>query len=268
MNKTIYSSSMKKSTVFLSSIIICVVGLIVCFIILFPSISSGNSYADFLKSLPQGMLSAIGMNGDISNLNEYLNMNFYNSIYLYILMTYVIVTAANLIAKPIEDTSLVYYLNSPVSRKTFLYSQAFVFITGMLAVCASSIIFTIISKWIFAGSYAFNIADFIKDNAALGCIFLFLGSISILFCSISKKSSQAIAYGSTIIIGEYILDMLVKISPKVDWMRYTTVFTFYNTDKIKGNLSYFYSTCGILLVFSAAIILISAELFKKRDLYL
>ena len=268
MNKTIYGSSLKKSTTFLSIIIICVIATIVSLIVLFPSISSGGSYADLLRSLPQGMLSAIGMNGNVGNFNDYLNMNFYNSIYLYILMTYVIVFTAKLIAKPIEDTSLVYYLNSPVSRKEFIYSQVLVFITGLIAICVTSIIVSVIFKEIFVGNTAFNISEFVKGNLAIGCIFLFLGSLSILISAMARTNSEAITYSSTIIIAEYIFDMLVKVSGSVNWMKYITVFTFYNTKKIAEDATYFYVGCGALIAASIVLIVASAEFFKKRDLYL
>ncbi len=82
MNLAIYQSTLKKSLNFLLGLAVCVIGLVLCLSALFPSMTSGNSYTDLLKTLPSGMLNAIGMKGSVSNFNDYLNMNFYNSIYL------------------------------------------------------------------------------------------------------------------------------------------------------------------------------------------
>ena len=268
MNAAVYRSSLKQNRKFLSGIIISVVTLIVCLSALFPNISSGSSYADLLKTLPAGMLNAIGMKGNVGSFNDYLNMNFYNSIYLYILMAYVIVFTADLISKPMEDTSLAYYLNSPVSRKKFLYSQAAVLGTGLLATCVVSVAFGIASRQIFAGGHSFSTAEFVKCNVMLGCIFLFLGSVSVLLGAVSRKAGEAVAYGSTVIITEYFLDMLVKISNQVSWMKYFTVFTLYDIDRIKNSVAFWGLACGILIAASCAVTMISAELFRRRDLYI
>lgn len=268
MSLAIYQSTLKKSLNFLLGVAVCVVVLILCLSALFPSIASGNSYTDLLKTLPSGMLNAIGMKGSISNFNDYLNMNFYNSIYLYILMVYVIVFPLNLISKPIEDTSLAYYLNSPVSRKKFFYSQAIAFVTGLAATCVLSVIFGIASREFFARGYQFRVAEFVKANVIIACIFFFLGSICLLFDAISKRANEAVIYGATIVIVEYFFDMLVKISDKAGWMKYLTVFTLYSADSMKNGFSAFSLKCGILIAASCLFTLLAAELFKRRDLYI
>lgn len=268
MSLAIYQSTLKKSLNFLLSLAVCVVGLVLCLSALFPSMASGNSYTDLLKTLPSGMLNAIGMKGSVSNFNDYLNMNFYNSIYLYILMVYVIVFPLNLISKPIEDTSLVYYLNSPVSRKKLFYSQAIVLASGLVAICILSAVSGIASGDIFARGYQFSAAEFVKSNVIIGCIFLFLGSLCLLFGAVSKRANEAATYGATVIIAEYFLDMLVKISDKAGWLKYLTVFTLYNADSAKSGFAVFSLKCGILVVTSCLFTILAAELFKRRDLYI
>ena len=86
MNKNIIKSSIKTNGRFLSIIIGTVICIVICIIAMFPSVQANNSYADLLNSMPQGMLDALGMNGEMSDLNDFLNVNFYNSLYLYISM--------------------------------------------------------------------------------------------------------------------------------------------------------------------------------------
>lgn len=269
MNKSIYSSSLKRSSVFIVIIIACVVITVISLIWLFPSIASdSSSYAKVLSTMPKGLLSAIGMKGNINNFNDFLNMNFYNSIYLYILMVFCIVLCTNLISKPIDDTSLVYYLNAPVGRVKFIISQIVVFVTGLIAVVLSSVVFSYIGKIILADKYDFNFNNFVKDNIMLGCIFLFLGGVTILIASSVKNNSDAVNWSSTIIVAEYLFDMVSKISDKVSWMKKITVFTFYNPDKIHDGTGFLLSRCGILLAATIIVIAIAIEIFKNRDLYL
>lgn len=268
MNIAIYKSSLKRSRNFLLGTAVCAVGLILCFAALFPSVASGNSLADLLKTLPSGMLNAIGMKGDIRNFNDYLNMNFYNSVYLYLLMVYVILFSSSLIAKPMEDTSLAFYLNSPVSRKKYFYSQTIVFATGFVGICFLSVVSGIASAKIFAGGNPFSAAEFLKDNAMAGCIFLSLGSLCLLFSAVSKKSGDAVMYSSVVILTEYFLDMFVRVSSRVSWLKFFTVFTLFHTDRIKDATVSFGLECGILIAVSLVITAGAAEFFKRRDLYL
>ena len=96
-------------------VLACIAISEISLIAIYPAINKNGGYSDFLKEMPQDMLTAIGMQGNLNNLNEYLNMNFYNSIYMYILMVFVVVMSARLSAKLLGDTSLAYFLNSSIS---------------------------------------------------------------------------------------------------------------------------------------------------------
>lgn len=268
ISKKITLTSFKTSMVFIGTILLCVVLSIICLVAIYPSINSGNAYADLLNSMPKELLSGLGMSGDVSNFNDYLNMNFYNSIYLYIMITFVVCLSSKLVAKPLGDTSLVYFLNSPVSRKKFLVSQMVVFNVSLFIIFVSSVVFGIISKAIFVDSKAFNVGDFVKCNVGLIVIFLLLGAICFLISTVSNNGSQATTYAATVVIVEYILDMFAKITSKLEVLKSFTIFTVYDTEKISDSTSYVAVSCIIMVVISIILYIASAEYFKRRDLYL
>lgn len=261
-------TSFKTNTLYLGIIIVCVIASIGSLVAIYPSMNSNNSYAELLSAMPQDMLSAIGMNGDVSNLNDYLNMNFYNSIYLYILIALVIGMASKLVAKPLGDTSLVYFLNSSVSRKKFLGSQIIVFNGALLIVGIFSVVSGLLSKILFVNDIAIDMNNFIKTNIELIVIFVFIGSVCFCISTFVNNGTEAITYATSLIVVEYILDMFRKISSKLNALKNFTIFTVYDTDKICGDSHYFVISCMVLLGISIVFYMLALWHFDKRDLYL
>ncbi len=252
----------------ISIIIVTIIASIVGLVSLYPSITSDNSYADLLDVMPKEMLNAIGMTGDITDLNEYLNMNFYNSVYLYVLMAYTVVFIAKLVAKPMGDTSLVYYLNSSVSRTQFLGSQIVTFIIGLSLIFVSSVFSVMLSKWIFIRDQDFEVMNFLKINVTIILIFFFLGSICFLINTLVNNNSEAVAYTALLIGIQYILDVFKNISFNLENLKYSTIISVYDTHKIYTDDTYFMISSLILLVVGIIFFVISLIQFKRRDLFL
>lgn len=261
-------SSLKTSSVLISIIVVIVIASIVSIVALYPSMTKDNSYAKLLETMPKEMLDAIGMTGDVANLNDFLNMNFYNSVYLYALMAFTIVFIAKLVAKPMGDTSLVYYLNSSISRTQFLQSQIVTFNIGLVFMFIASIGSGILSKWIFVRDADFDFSNFIKVNITIIMIFFLLGSICFFINTLVNNNSEALAYTGLLIGLEYLVDVFQKISSQLDALKYFTIFSTYNTDKIYNDSTFF--ILSILIMFAVGIVfyIISHFYFKRRDLFL
>ena len=155
--------------------------------------------------MPQDMLTAIGMQGDLNNLNEYLNMNFYNSIYMYILMVFVVVMSARLSAKLLGDTSLAYFLNSSISRKKFMNSQIFVFNIELFLMMVCSVVSVLIGK-LFLSESVFELSSFLKINIELFALFMLIGSLCFSISVFVNNESQAVAYSATFVVLLYITE--------------------------------------------------------------
>src|SRR5690625_917536 len=268
LSTKIVRSSLKTNSILISIIIVTVIASIVSLVALYPSISSDDSYADLLEVMPKEMLDAIGMTGNIANFNDYLNMNFYNSIYLYVLMAFTIVFIAKLVAKPMGDTSLVYYLNSSVSRTQFLGSQIITFIIGLIFMVVFSVLSVILSKWIFVQDLSFEYTNFLKMNVTIIMIFFLLGSICFLINTLVNNNSEAVAYSALLIGLQYILDIFNNISGELGTLKYLTVFSIYNTDKIYNDYTYFVLSSLIMLIAGVIFYITSFIQFKRRDLNL
>lgn len=268
MSTKIVQSSLKTSSLFISIIAVIVIGTIVSLVALYPSMTKDNSYAELLQVMPQEMLDAIGMTGDVTNLNDYLNMNFYNSVYLYVLMTFTIVFIAKLVAKPMGDTSLVYYLNSSISRMKFLGSQMITFILSLILIFIFSILSGFLSKYFIISDVNFEYSNFLKMNTTIILIFFLLGSVCFLINTFVNNNSEALAYTGLLIGIEYILDVFQKISSQLENLKYFTIFSVYNTDKIYHDDTFFISSSLIMVAVGIIFFILSFIQFNRRDLYL
>ena len=256
ISKIICKISFKMNRLFFLLVLACIAISEISLIAIYPAINKNGGYSDFLKEMPQDMLTAIGMQGNLNNLNEYLNMNFYNSIYMYILMVFVVVMSARLSAKLLGDTSLAYFLNSSISRKKFMNSQIFVFNIELFLMT------------VFLSEGVFELSSFLKINIELFALFMLIGSLCFCISVFVNNGSQAVAYSATFVVLLYITDVLRKLVKSMKILDYCTLFTVYDTEKITNNTTYFVVSSVVMIVSAISIYACSIYYFNKRDLYL
>lgn len=268
MNKYIIKSSLLSNILTYVIFAICSAGLIVSVMWIYPNMIKDNTFADLLAALPKEMLDSFGLVGDVNKLTDFLYMNYYNALYLYIMIVFNLIIITRLISKPVSDTSLVYYLSSPVARKTFFVSQAIVYVIGIIFMTVSSVLVGMLTHWALLKDYEFDIASFVKINIVICVLFLLLGSICLLICSKCNNNSSALGYCSGIMVIQYLLYMLKNMNIKFENLKYFTVFSMYDTDKIQADSHFFVGCTLVCLIVSIVLVSIAAENFKRRDLYL
>lgn len=267
ISKIICKISFKMNRLFFLLVLACIVISEISLIAIYPAINKNGGYSDFLKEMPQDMLTAIGMQGNLNNLNEYLNMNFYNSIYMYILMVFVVVMSARLSAKLLGDTSLAYFLNSSISRKKFMNSQIFVFNIELFLMTVCSVVSVLIGK-LFLSEGVFELSSLLKINIELFALFMLIGSLCFCISVFVNNGYQAVAYSATFVVLLYITDVFRKLVKSMKILDYCTLFTVYDTDKITNNTTYFVVSSVVMIVSAISIYACSIYYFNKRDLYL
>ncbi|AEA00517.1 MULTISPECIES: hypothetical protein [Aerococcus] len=265
--KVICQTALKMNRSFLTLVTLLVFIAEVSLLAVFPWVNSNAGYADMLKGLPDNMLMAFGMEGDVTNVNDYLYINFYNSIAIYIFMMVVIVLAVRLTAKLLGDTSLVYFLNASVSRKQFLMSQILVFKGVLFFLALVAFLGALVGK-VFLPDQVFDFFDLAKINGELLALFMLIGSLCLLLSVISDNSNQALAYSTPLVLYFYLADVFRKLSKQLDWLDYATLFTVYDPDKICSNTHYFLMSSLVMVVASLVVDYGAVVYFSKRDLYL
>ncbi|OKP87473.1 hypothetical protein A3842_06335 [Paenibacillus sp. P3E] len=268
MNFSLYKAMMKGHGKFLFT---CAFTGFLCLYLLvmtFPLLSDSQQFNDVIKSLPKSVMDAFGIQGNLTNAVEYMAMNFYNSIYLYLLMAYTILTACQLVSRFVDRGSMAYLLSTPVTRRKVINTQAAVLVTGLVVMCLFTYLGGYFGVLSFVNNSAFDLGVFTELNLIVMLIFLLIGSYSFLFSCIFDEEKTALGAGFGVTLLFYGLDMVSKLSEKLSWLKYCTIFTLYQPEKIIQGT---YDTVSISLVLVVVSILIFAAasfIFQKRDLSL
>lgn len=259
--------SLRMNKVFLLGILLTAVFLILSLLGIFPYINSSDSYSELLKQMPQELMVAFGKQGDASKITDFLVMNFYNSLYLYILMVYVVVFSSRLSAKLLGETAMVYFLNSSISRKKFLTSQIMVFNLGLGLITICSVLSAMLGK-VFFPDKEFDMPGLLKINVQIMALFILTGAICFLINALVNNAGQAVGYSTLLVVLFYITDIFRKLSTDLKWLEYFTLFSLYDPKKISEDNGYVLTSSIAMLAAAIVVYLGTVWHFNRRDLYL
>lgn len=229
LSKKILMANFKNNKIFILYMSIGIITMLSMMLGMYPLISENDMMNDLLKTMPEELLKAFSSFGQLNNLNDFLYMKYYNSVHLYILMGTVIVLIDKLLGKPLEDTSLVYFLNAKVSRKKFLLNQIIALNTATFIITFVSVVFGGVASTILFKN-KFILIDFLKINIFLTVLFMLIGALNLALATFTKDGDKIIVYMSIFTIGGYFIDMVSKITDKLDNLKYLTVFRLYKQE--------------------------------------
>lgn len=110
------------------------------------------------------------------------------------------------------------------------------------------------------------VACYIPSRTLNLALFFALGGISFLVSSLANDEKKGLGISGIIIFGFFSLDIIRKISDKVDWLKNFTIFTLYKPSEFvngKGDLT---QDCVILFAIGLVAFIVSILAFRKRDL--
>ncbi|QWU16641.1 ABC-2 type transport system permease protein [Paenibacillus sophorae] len=266
MNYSLYKAMMKGHSKLLityaSSVFLCLYLLVMTF----PMLAKSQQFNDVIKGLPESVMVAFGIQGNLNNAVDYMAMNFYNSLYLYILMAYTILTAVQLVSRFVDRGSMAYLLSTPVNRIQVINTQALVLITGLVTVSLFTYIGGYLGVLSFADINTFDLRVFTEINLIVMLIFLVIGAYSFLFSCLfnEEKTVMGVSFGLTVLF--YALSLASKLSDGLNGLKYFTIFSLYQPESIsQGN--YNVTGISITLCIAAVILFVSGSyLFKRKDL--
>lgn len=234
----------------------------------YPSIAENTkALNDFMKVMPAGMLRAFGFESGFGSFEAYVSGEYYGVILTIILTIFCIMLPTQLIAKLVDQGSMSYLLSTPTTRGKVAFTQASVFITGIFLI----MVITTLSGFVGYGLFikdenAFHAAKFIQINIEAFLLFFAVGGISFLISTLANDEKRALGISGAIAFGFFSLDMIGKISDKIEWLRNLTLYSLFRPSEIvSGNVDL--TQASILLgVIGIAAIGIGISTFRKRDL--
>lgn len=264
-NFTLYKYEMKgswKTLVIFSAVLTLYITMIISMF----DPATVNMLKQFSASMPE-VMSAFGMASAPTDLLGFLTSYLYGMLMLVFPMVFTILRANGLVAKYVDQGSMVALVAAPVKRVAVAFTQMKVLVSGIFLIIFYCTALEIICSAVsFPG--ALDVSALLLLNAGLFCLQLFIGGICFLASCLFNDTKYSIGMGAGLPALMCVLQMLANTGGKAENIKYATFFTLFNPDKLVAGESA--AIWGIVVLLLGAVILFTAaiQIFIRKDLHI
>ncbi|WP_342438987.1 ABC transporter permease subunit [Paenibacillus sp. FSL L8-0436] len=241
---------------------------IVFMIWLYPGLADNTkAIDDLVKAMPEGVSNAFGLSNGFANAEAFISGEYYGLILVLILSIVCVQMSTQLVARLVDRGSMAYLLATPTTRRKVAFTQALVLVTSLFIIIAVTTLAGFAGKlWFLGTEYEFGMGRFTQLNTVAFLLFFAIGGLVFLVSCVCNDEKKAFGISGGITFGFFTIDILAKITDKLDALRYFTLFSFYRPgDIVQGTadvawISFWLLLTG-LLAFAAGI-----QIFRQRDL--
>ena len=265
LNLTLYKREMKGSV----KLLVIFAAIITLYIAVIISLYDPETMAmldSFVAAMPE-VMAAVGMTAGATSLLGFMVSYLYGFILLIFPMAFCILRGNALIAKYVDNGSMVVLTAAPVKRRTVAFTQMTVLISGVLLLMVYSTILELICAQLsFPGEL--DRTELLRLNGGLLCLHLFIGGICFLASCMFSDTRYSIGFGAGIPALMYVLQMLANVGGAAEKAKYFTFFTLFDPSGIIAKDSA--AIAGIFVLLTGAIALYAAGIivFSKKDLHI
>lgn len=208
--------------------------------------TGANSFNDMIAEMPKSLKNLMGVGVfDLSKLVDYFGILY---LYLALMLTIHAVMLGNgIIAKEERDKTAEFLLVKPISRRNIVTSKLLAALTNVIIMNLVTWVTTVgvFSKVSKGEDYAIPVFHMMLGLLGMQIFFLALGSL--LAAGLSRyKISSPIATG--ILLGMYFLSVTIDISGKIDFLKWVTVFKYFDAkDILKNGYNFIFLLLALLL---------------------
>ncbi len=213
-----------------------------------------------------------GQNFDIYSIKGFLCMQLFSSLTLFII-TYFLIQYAEAFSSEVENKTMDIILSTPLSRRRFFTSRYISWVAMNLVMIVSWTIFIYVGVLALESVFDFNneAADVpLGDIARTMILFLpFMLSIQgfcMLTSVMTNDSKKAYGMSFGIYFGMYFLHILAQLAVKLNFMKYLTIFHYWNYNSIFIGGVIPWGHIALLIILSTALFIAGAVVFERKDL--
>lgn len=234
-------------------------GLMSAFIVaIFPSVE--DSISEAVENYPAGLKEAFGI-GQLTNVEQYLHAEMLSLIVPLALGYLAVRAVASGLAGAAETGRLDVLLSAPVSRHRLCAAGFLATAIELAAVLAISFLLTMLGSALAgAGLDAGRAAAGFAGVWPLALLFAGLGVIA---CAWSLRTSVVTGAVAGVLVAMYVFDLVGRLDPGLDWVRYVSVFKYYG-NAIEDGIEPL-AFCGVTVA-AAVLAALGAWLFDRRDI--
>lgn len=249
----------------------CIMGILLIWLyfLFFPLIvQQSENIRGFMESLPTVMLKAFGIEdlNTFFNIEGFLTYKHYNATLPLLIIFFMVSLAGSSLSGEIERGTIETPLACPVSRIRMFFG---VYAAGMVAL----LIFTICAVFSVVPAGAFLRIDYLFGfHLLIALTSFFFGwsvlSIAMLISALCSEVRKSYMIVGGILFVTYILYLISITIGSLGWLRYFSLFGYYDPNSILLTSKIDYSSIYILSAISIICTFLGAYHFNKRDICL
>ncbi len=235
---------------------------------IYSSIVERIDLASYLNEFPPEMLAAFGMSSNILGTTEITYAGFMSFEFFpwfgIALVIYALVASGSQVASEVENGTMDMVLANPVPRWVYVISKFLGLLVPLL------IIGLVCGGFAAAGGLLQGLEVPVNRFLYLGAIMGLFGSafagVGILLSVVTLSSQRSQMILAVIVIAQYVMDVVSKISADWEWIAPYTLFHYYDPGRILESFDWFWSPFIIFGVFAIVGPLAAVWFFQRRDL--
>jgi ABC-2 type transport system permease protein len=234
-------------------------GLWAAFIVsIYPSIESALTEA--VRNYPAALKEAFGV-GELTSVEQYLHAEMLSLIVPLAVGYLAARSVASGLSGAAESGRLDVLLSAPVSRSRLVAAGFAATAIELATVLAVAVALTMIGSLLSSAGLSFGLA--LAGFASVWPLALLFAGLGIVITGWSLRTSVVTGSVAGVLVGMYVVDLIGRLDPSLDAIRYASVFRYYGTAVENG-----IDTLSFLGVTAAAVALaaIGSLLFERRDL--
>jgi len=225
---------------------------------IYPSVE--DALARAVRDYPPALKEAFGI-GELANVEQYLQAEMLSLIVPLAAGYLAVRSIAAGLSGAAESGRLDVLLSAPVARSRLIASGFAATAIELAAVLAVSLALTAAGGWLAGAGLSF--AGALAGFANVWPLALVFAALGIVLTGFSLRTSIVTGAVAGVLVSMYVADLVGRLDPSLDWVRYGSVFRYYGRAIEEGidPLSFF----GITAV-AVACVALGALLFERRDL--
>ena len=244
-------------------------GLIALLIgVLYEVILAAIDLTSYLNEFPPEMLAAFGMSSSVLGSSEISYAGFMSFEFFpwfgVALVVYALVAAGSQIAGEVERGTIDVVLSSPVPRWVFALSKYLGLLVPLLIIGFSCVLFSIAAGLI--QGVELPVARFIYTGVVMGMLGGAFASVGVFFSVLWLSSQRAQIVLAVIVIAQYVMDVVSKISDDWEFLGHYSLFHYYDTGLILEGFEWTWAPLIIYSAVAAVGLVATIVFFERRDL--
>lgn len=228
-----------------------------------------SQFSELLDSYPESIKQMVGGTIDLATIEGFMNTYVFTFAWMWFGI-YIMIRTAQDIPEEIENKTIDMVLSKPISRLEYLFGKKM----QQLLMILMLMLFTFGGVALgFAVSKEIALSDINGGHLAIAfvwmmCFLIALESTALFFSTfLNPKKAVGLAMG-VFIAFFFIGTFYNSMGESVQWLRYLSIFYYYNTAPLMldGVMNNVVRDILILVGYSAVVTALGAWIFKKRDI--